>query len=142
MPDRNGDWIFLTSAEEDAPQRTASKNAFKRTGESKPVGSGNATFSIILAPGSSSQTTCSSSPRPSSSIDDKLNKFWPLPSPLRVEVGKALGSTSFTIQLRDRTVTSCPCSGVLIVEAAMIVPFPQAYVDPSSRENRDHFRSL
>ena len=40
-----------------APQRTASRNASSRSGESKPVGSGRATFSMTVAPGSNSQIT-------------------------------------------------------------------------------------
>ncbi len=40
MPERNGDWMFLRSAVEAAPQRTASRKASSRSGGSKPVGSG------------------------------------------------------------------------------------------------------
>ena len=50
-------WIDFTSAVEAAPQRTASRKASSRPGSSKPVGSGSATFSITLAPGSISQIT-------------------------------------------------------------------------------------
>ena len=66
MPARNGDWIVRTSAEDEAPQRTASRKASSRSGGSNPVGSGRATFSTTFAPGSSSQMTLISSPRPSS----------------------------------------------------------------------------
>ena len=69
MPERNGDWMLRTSAEEDAPQRTASRKAFNWSGGSKPVGSGRATSSLIRVPGSNSQTTWISSPRPSSSTE-------------------------------------------------------------------------
>ena len=40
MPDRNGDWIEWTSADDAAPHRTASRKASSRAGGSNPVGSG------------------------------------------------------------------------------------------------------
>ena len=50
MPERNGDWMFRTSAVDAAPQRTASRKASSRSGGSKPVGSGRATFSMTVGP--------------------------------------------------------------------------------------------
>ena len=59
--ERKGAWMFFTSAVEAAPQRTASRKASSLSGGSKPVGSGRATFSMTLAPGSISQMTCTRS---------------------------------------------------------------------------------
>ena len=67
---------------------------------------------MTRAPGSISQTTCSSSPRPSSSTDSRVRSVWGSVSPgLTAGAGSVLGTTSLTIQCRDRTLTSCPCSG-------------------------------
>ena len=114
MPERNGDWMLRTSAEDDAPQRTASRKALSWSGGSNPVGSGRATFSMSRAPGSNSQTTWISSPSPSSSTDASETRVWGSEIPCRPLVGSVLGTTSLTIQFRDRTLTSCPCSGALI----------------------------
>src|ERR1043165_7393228 len=104
--------MFRTSADEDAPQRTASRKASSWSGGSKPVGSGSATFSTTLAPGSSSQMTFSSSPRPSSSTDDSVRRCCGDSRPVcRRSGGNVLAETSVTIQLRDRTLTIWPCSG-------------------------------
>ena len=62
-----------TSADEAAPQRTASRKASKTRGGSKPFGQ-EVRPSRALAPGSSSQMTYSSSPRPSSSTDESRNR--------------------------------------------------------------------
>ena len=53
---RNGAWMFRTSADDAAPQRTASRKASSRSGASKPVGSGSDLLDDP-GPGSSSQMT-------------------------------------------------------------------------------------
>ena len=55
-----------------APQRTASRKASNLSASSKPVIVGKPAFSITCAPGSISQMTWSSSPKPSSSMDDSV----------------------------------------------------------------------
>src|SRR5947209_7401694 len=122
MPLRKGAWIFFTSAVEAAPQRTASRKASSLSGGSKPVGSGRATFSMTLAPGSISQMTCSSSPRPSSSTEASVSRCCgPAKVGLRAAVGSVLGRTSLTIHCRERTLTSWPCSGGLVTTTAMLI---------------------
>src|SRR5271165_1755916 len=121
MPERNGDWMLRTSAEDDAPQRTASRKALSWSGGSNPVGSGRATFSMSRAPGSNSQTTWISSPSPSSSTDASETSVWGSDIPCSPLVGSVLGTTSLTIQFRDRTLTSCPCSGALT--SAIAIPW-------------------
>ncbi len=71
--------MFFRSADDAAPQRTASRKASSLSGGSKPVGSGNDPFSMILAPGSISQMTCSSSPRPSSEREKQCSLVPPFP---------------------------------------------------------------
>src|SRR5208337_1006095 len=124
MPERNGDWMLRTSAEEEAPQQTASRKALSWSGGSNPVGSGRATFSISRAPGSNSQTTWISSPSPSSSTDARETRVCGSAMTCKPLVGSVLGTTSLTIQFRDRTLTSCPCSGALI-RALDISSLPQ-----------------
>src|SRR5437016_870087 len=122
MPERNGAWIVRTSADDEAPHRTASRKASSRSGGSKPVGSGRATFSITLAPGSSSQITFSSSPRPSSSTDDNVRRCCGDSRPVcRRSGGSVLAETSVTIQLRDRTLTIWPCSGCGEVVVVVVI---------------------
>ena len=54
----------------------------------------------------------SSSPRPSSSTEDSVSRCCGDSRPVcRRSGGSVLADTSVTIQLRDRTLTSCPCSG-------------------------------
>jgi hypothetical protein len=93
-----------TSAEATAPQRTASRKASSRRGGSKGrplssgragAGSGSVERSWIRAPGSISQRTESSSPRPSSSIAWRVTRWWAAPSSklLRWSSGMAPRST-------------------------------------------------
>jgi hypothetical protein len=98
IPARKGDWIRDVSAMEDAPLRTASRKASRLAGASKPVGSGRAIFSSTLAPGSNSQITWSSSPRPSSSMEINDTNC-----PRQRDCGQGAA--------RCRTSASCPCSG-------------------------------
>jgi hypothetical protein len=71
------------------------------------VGSGRATFSMTLAPGSISQMTRSSSPRPSSSTDDRVSKCCgPWKVGFKAVGRRALGRTSLTIHCQERTLTS------------------------------------
>ena len=46
-------------------------------------------------------------------------RVWGSEIPCRPLVGSVLGTTSLTIQFRDRTLTSCPCSGALASAVAM-----------------------
>lgn len=116
MPLRNGDWMFFTSAVDAAPQRTASRKASSLSGASKPLGTGRATFSTTFAPGSISQMICTSSPRPSSSTEESVSRCCgPATGNCIAGVGRLLGLTSFTTHGRERTCTSCPCSGGAVV---------------------------
>src|SRR5579862_3329051 len=84
-----------------------------RAGLSKPlVGAGKLKRSCARTPGSISQMTCSSSPRPSSSIDETVTRFcgyhW---FDERVSGGSAEGITSVTTNRRCRSSTIWPWTG-------------------------------
>src|ERR1017187_944114 len=76
IPLRNGDCIDLISAVDAAPHRTAFKKASNLTGGSNPDGSGKERLCWTDVPGSSSQTTWSSSPRASSSMEESVTRCW------------------------------------------------------------------
>ena len=67
-------------------------------GASKPVGSGRATFSMTCAPGSNSQMTCNSSPRPSSSTEDKRDQML---GPVARNLQRSIGQRAFCYLLHD-----------------------------------------
>ncbi|MCY1303736.1 hypothetical protein D9M70_534580 [compost metagenome] len=71
-PLRNGAWRKPRSALVAAPQRTASRKASSVSESSCPVIAGRPARSMTCAPGSISQITRSSSPRASSSMEDRV----------------------------------------------------------------------
>src|SRR5437879_5978689 len=109
MPLRKGECSARSSLCEIAPHLTASKNASRRLGSSKLDGSGRVDFSCMEVPGSSSQTTSNSSPRPSSSTEESLSRCdVTLPA---VAGFTAEGTISITTKGRLRTTTNWPTSG-------------------------------
>ncbi len=131
-PDRNGACRVFTSAEVTADQRTASKNAARRSGGSKPplMTSGKDPAGSTRRPGSTSQITGRLSPyRPSSTLcsTSSVLSFPP-------------GEVSLTTQRWPRTSTRLPASGSAPSVAVISSPMPYLCADLALRNHAPMFR--